>query len=106
VESGPVGIITGGLKGIGAATAVEFGRLGARVALMARSLNGSDELVERIRQAGGEAICVSGDAGTRTRTRPWSSACSNAGGGSASCWRTGGSGPEPYRNRRPRRWRR
>lgn len=61
MEPGPVGIITGGLKGIGAATAVEFGRLGGRVALMARSLTGSEELVERVRQAGGEAFCVSAD---------------------------------------------
>jgi hypothetical protein len=30
----PVGIITGGLTGIGAATAVEFGRIGARVDVM------------------------------------------------------------------------
>ena len=37
-DSGPVGIITGGLSGIGAATAVEFGRLGARVMLADRSL--------------------------------------------------------------------
>ena len=59
--SGPVGIITGGLKGIGAASAVEFARLGGRVALTARSLNGADELVERVRAAGGEAFCVSAD---------------------------------------------
>jgi NADP-dependent 3-hydroxy acid dehydrogenase YdfG len=62
VQSGPVGIITGGLKRIGAASAVEFGRLGARVALTARSLAGADELVERVRVAGGDAICLSGDA--------------------------------------------
>lgn len=58
---GPVGIITGGLKGIGAATAVEFGRLGARLALTARSLEGGADLVERVRLAGGEATCTSCD---------------------------------------------
>jgi NADP-dependent 3-hydroxy acid dehydrogenase YdfG len=58
---GPVGIITGGLKGIGAACAVEFGHLGAKVALVARSLAGSDELVAKVREGGGEAICVSAD---------------------------------------------
>lgn len=58
-DSGPVGIITGGLSGIGAATAVEFGRLGARVMLADRSL--ADELIERVRLVGGEAVCVSAD---------------------------------------------
>jgi len=61
MASRPVGIITGGLKGIGAATAVEFGRLGARVTLVARSLRGAEDLVERVRLAGGEAVCVSAD---------------------------------------------
>jgi NADP-dependent 3-hydroxy acid dehydrogenase YdfG len=59
--SGPVGIITGGLKGIGSACAVEFGHLGAKVALVARSLRGSEELVGRVGEAGGEAICISAD---------------------------------------------
>lgn len=61
MASDPVGIITGGLKGIGAATAVEFGRLGGHVALVARSLRGADELVDRVAVAGGEAFCVSAD---------------------------------------------
>ena len=61
MESGPVGIITGGLKGIGSACGVEFGHLGARVALVARSLKGSDELIEQVRRAGGDAICISAD---------------------------------------------
>lgn len=61
MEAGPIGIITGGLKGIGAATAVEFGHLGARMALTARSLTGAEELVERVRSAGGDAFCVSAD---------------------------------------------
>ena len=38
-HSAPVGIITGGLKGIGAAAAVEFGQLGARM-LLARPITG------------------------------------------------------------------
>ena len=53
----PVGIVTGGLRGIGAASAVEFGRLGARLVLADRSLvSGSDELIARIRDVGGDAI--------------------------------------------------
>lgn len=61
MPSGPVGIITGGLKGIGAASAVGFGRLGARLVLAARSLNGGDELIGRVREAGGEAVLESVD---------------------------------------------
>jgi len=61
VADGPVGIVTGGLKGIGAACAVEFGRLRARLVLAARSLAGGEELVSRIREAGGEAVLESAD---------------------------------------------
>lgn len=61
MQKGPIGIITGGLKGIGAATAVEFGRLGGRLALTARSLAGAEELVETVRSVGGDAFCQSAD---------------------------------------------
>lgn len=61
MEDAPVGVITGGLKGIGAASAVAFGRLGARMVLAARSLAGGDELVERVREAGGDAVLESVD---------------------------------------------
>ena len=57
----PVGIVTGGLKGIGAASAIEFGRLGGRMILAARSLAGGDELVGRVRDAGGDAVLESVD---------------------------------------------
>jgi NADP-dependent 3-hydroxy acid dehydrogenase YdfG len=57
----PVGVITGGLKGIGAATAIEFGRLGARMLLVARSLAGGEDLCELVRQAGGKALLESVD---------------------------------------------
>lgn len=61
MQKGPIGIITGGLKGIGAATAVEFGRLGGRLALTTRSLAGAEELVETVRSVGGDAFCQSAD---------------------------------------------
>jgi NADP-dependent 3-hydroxy acid dehydrogenase YdfG len=60
-KTAPAGVITGGLKGIGAAAAVEFGRLGARLLLLARSLAGGEELCERVRAAGGEALLESAD---------------------------------------------
>ena len=57
----PVGLITGGLSGIGAASALEFARLGARMILTDRSLEGGDDVVGRVRAAGGEAVCLSAD---------------------------------------------
>jgi NADP-dependent 3-hydroxy acid dehydrogenase YdfG len=61
VVNGPVGIITGGLSGIGAASAVQFARVGARMILTDRSLEGADDVVSQVRNAGGEAICISAD---------------------------------------------
>jgi NADP-dependent 3-hydroxy acid dehydrogenase YdfG len=61
VTEGPVGIITGGLKGIGAASAVEFARIGARMVLTDLSMDGTDKLLARVRQAGGEAACMPAD---------------------------------------------
>lgn len=57
----PVGVVTGGLSGIGAASAIEFGRLGARMVLADPSPAGGDEIVRRIREAGGEAAVESAD---------------------------------------------
>jgi NADP-dependent 3-hydroxy acid dehydrogenase YdfG len=61
VDAGPVGIITGGLKGIGAAAAVEFARTGGRMILTDLSVAGADDLVARVRDAGGEAACIAAD---------------------------------------------
>ncbi|HXW79029.1 MAG TPA: SDR family oxidoreductase [Acidimicrobiales bacterium] len=61
MDAGPVGIITGGLKGIGAATAMEFARTGARMVLTDLSQAGADDLMVRVRAAGGEAVCISAD---------------------------------------------
>jgi NADP-dependent 3-hydroxy acid dehydrogenase YdfG len=61
VVNGPVGIITGGLSGIGAASAVEFARMGAKMILTDRSLEDADDVVGRVRTAGGDALCLSAD---------------------------------------------
>jgi NADP-dependent 3-hydroxy acid dehydrogenase YdfG len=61
VNTGPVGIITGGLSGIGAASAVEFARIGAQMVLTDRSTTGADRLVELVRGTGGDATCMSAD---------------------------------------------
>ena len=54
--AGPVVIITGGGSGIGAATALEFARLGARLVLAALVVDGLEPLVEAVAKAGGEAV--------------------------------------------------
>jgi NADP-dependent 3-hydroxy acid dehydrogenase YdfG len=59
--SPPVGVITGGVSGIGAATAVEFARLGARLVLLDISAAGGDEIEARVRAAGGQATTISCD---------------------------------------------
>ena len=54
----PVGIITGAGSGIGAACAIEFGRLGAQLALASLPTPGLAETVTRVEQAGGSAVPV------------------------------------------------
>jgi len=56
--AGKVAVVTGGSKGIGAATCELLAANGAKVAVVGRSQGPIDELVERL---GGEAIGVSAD---------------------------------------------
>ncbi|MGE0387976.1 MAG: SDR family NAD(P)-dependent oxidoreductase [Gammaproteobacteria bacterium] len=68
---GKVVIVTGSSRSIGAALAVELGRLGARVVCSARSSSARpgkakgtvDETVAQIRAAGGDALAVAADMG-------------------------------------------
>lgn len=61
--AGRVALVTGGSKGIGAATARMLAANGVRVAVNARSRPGIDAIVEELRAVGGEALGISGDAG-------------------------------------------
>jgi len=54
-------IVTGASSGIGEATAREFGRQGARVALAARRVERLEAVARDIEAAGGEALVVAAD---------------------------------------------
>jgi NAD(P)-dependent dehydrogenase (short-subunit alcohol dehydrogenase family) len=56
--AGAVALVTGASRGIGAATAVELGRLGARVVITARTQGGLEETDDAIRAVGGEATIL------------------------------------------------
>jgi NADP-dependent 3-hydroxy acid dehydrogenase YdfG len=56
-----VAIVTGGASGIGAATAVELARHGARLVLGARPGEDASTTLLRVREAGGEAVAVEAD---------------------------------------------
>ena len=61
--AGKVAVVTGGSRGIGAATARMLAANGARVAVSARGQAGVDATVERLRARGAEAVGVSADCG-------------------------------------------
>lgn len=60
-HDGKVALIAGASKGIGAATAELLAQEGAAVVLVARSVEPTEELAARIRQAGGRALAVKAD---------------------------------------------
>jgi 3-oxoacyl-[acyl-carrier protein] reductase len=61
--AGRVALVTGGSKGIGAATCRVLAANRVNVAVVARSQPGIDSVVAELREAGTEAIGISGDVG-------------------------------------------
>ena len=62
---GRVAVVTGASSGIGAASAIRFAELGAKVALVARRGERLDELEDRIRADGGVSLAVPTDVTDR-----------------------------------------
>jgi len=58
---GKITLITGAASGIGRATALLFGREGARVVVADIDVEGGNETVARIREAGGDGLLVRAD---------------------------------------------
>jgi len=59
--SGQIALVTGGSQGIGRATALVLARLGAEIAVMARSLDKCNAVADEIRQSSRRALAVRGD---------------------------------------------
>lgn len=64
--AGQVALVTGGSKGIGAATCRALAANGVRVAVVARASGPVEELVGELRDAGAEAIGVSADCSAQS----------------------------------------
>jgi NADP-dependent 3-hydroxy acid dehydrogenase YdfG len=71
-------IVTGASSGIGAATAVALAESGHPVALGARRVKKSEEVAERIRAAGGEAVALPLDVGDDESVRKFVAAATEA----------------------------
>jgi len=58
-----VALVTGASSGIGRETAIELAQAGAKVVLVARRKQVIEDLVEEIKDLGGEAVAFAGDVG-------------------------------------------
>ena len=65
---GKTALVTGGSRGIGRAIAIRLAQNGARVAInFVRNSKAANETAELIRDAGGEALCIRANVGSRDK---------------------------------------
>jgi short-subunit dehydrogenase len=74
-------VITGASAGIGRATAVEFAKRGARVALFARGAEGLEGARRDVERAGGEALAIATDVADPDQVEAAAAAVESAWGG-------------------------
>ena len=67
---GKVALVTGGSRGIGEATAVQFARAGADVAVTSRKLPALEEVAEKVRKEGRRALAVEAHIGRVANLQP------------------------------------
>ena len=91
-------VITGASSGIGAATAVAFGRRGARLVLAARGHAGLEDTAAKVRTAGGATI-ASASASRSTSTGGIADDSAGAATGSASGAADTGAAPMSFQPR-------
>jgi len=68
--SGTAALVTGASRGLGEALALELGRQGAKVVLVARSRAALEPIVRRIVEQGGEAHAIAADLGEKNDIYP------------------------------------
>jgi NAD(P)-dependent dehydrogenase (short-subunit alcohol dehydrogenase family) len=78
--AGQAALVTGGGSGLGAATALEFARRGARVALLDVNLAGAQAVAARITQDGGHAVALACDVSSAESVQAAVSAARDAQG--------------------------
>lgn len=97
--------VTGGNSGIGAATALAFGRCGARVAVVGRRQEANESVAAGVREAGGQALSVSADVTDEEQVRAAVQTAVEAFGGidiavnNAGTWN-----PAPFEQVTPQAW--
>ncbi len=69
IMRGMSALVSGASSGIGRALALELGRRGAKVALLARSREPLEDLAREVREAGGEALVTTADVRSEDQVR-------------------------------------
>lgn len=106
---GRVAVVTGAAMGIGHAIATELAGLGARVAVVDRSMDGAQALAQRLQQAGAEAMALACDVSDESQVAQASNTVIQQWGGVdvlVNCAGIASAPGQPYTRCTPDDWRR